>query len=429
MTPHPALRATFSPRGGAKAHHPSTLAPRRGERVAEGRVRGAFALILFSFACRREAAIPTYRVEPTTFVRRVTADGNLKAKESTPVSAPPDAPGPMKIAWIADDGAIVKKDDVLVRFDPTDFETLLVGGKEDDATAANKMRKTTVDADTTRDNLRKDQSQAMDELSSARRFRFDDADVFSRFQRIESQVDESLALARRDHAGNVLGVRDTLSRADRELIEIEKKKADLKIRNAEQGLHAIEVHAPHDGILVLQRDWRGEIPRVGGTVWNGSPLGEIPDLHAMKAEVFVLEADAAGIAAGQNAMVSIDAHPGVTYSGKITQIDKLARPRVRGVPVQYFGVTIALDRCDPAVMKPGARVKATIEVENRTNAMSIPRQALFEKEGKKIVYRRSGNAFVPVAVTLGTSTAGRVVVTKGLVKGDELALVDVKHDR
>jgi len=385
-------------------------------------------LFLLLCACHRAATIPTYVVAPSNFVRRVTADGNLKAKSATPVSAPPDAPGPMKIAWIADDGALVKKDDVLVRFDPTDFETLLVSGKEDDATAGNKLRKTSVDADTTRDNLRKDQRQATAELASARRFRFDDADVFSRFQRIESQVDESLALAKRDHAGNVLGVRASLSQTDRDLIDIDRKKADLKIRNAEQGLHAIEVHAPHDGILVLQRDWRGELPRVGGTVWSGSALGEIPDLSAMKAEVFVLEADAAGIAVGEKARVSIDAHPGTTYSGTISQIDKLARPRVRGVPVQYFGVTIALDRCDPAVMKPGARVKATIDVESRANAVSIPRQALFEKEGKRIVYVRRGDAFVPHEVTIGSSTAGRVVVTKGIAKGDELALVEIKHD-
>jgi len=382
------------------------------------------ALAFLLAGCHRTATIPTYRVEPSRFVRRVTADGNLKAKEATPVSAPADAPGPMKIAWIADDGALVKKDDVLVRFDPTDFETLLVSGQEDDTSAGNKMRKTVVDADTTRDNLRKDQHQATEELTSARRFRFDDADVFSRFQRVESQLDEALALAKRDHAGNVLGVRETLSKADRDLIDIEKKKADLKIRNAEQGLRAIEVHAPHDGILVLQRDWRGEIPRVGGTVWTGSAIGEIPDLHAMKAEVFVLEADAAGIAVGQTAAVTVEAHPGTNYAGRITQIDKLARPRVRGVPVQYFGVTIALDRCEPAVMKPGSRVKATIDVENRADAVAIPRQALFEKEGKKIVYRRAGTKFVASEVTLGTSTAGRVVVTKGVSKGDELALTD-----
>ncbi|HJT18461.1 MAG TPA: HlyD family efflux transporter periplasmic adaptor subunit, partial [Thermoanaerobaculia bacterium] len=269
-----------------------------------------------------------------------------------------------------------------------------------------------------------DAHQAQDELLAAKQFKFDDAEIFSRYQRIESEIDQTLAGDKKEHAENVLGVRDKLSKADRDLLTIEEKKAQLKIRNAEQGLHALELRAPYDGILVLQRDWRGDIPRVGNNVWPGQPLGEIPDLQAMKAEVFVLEADAAGLAAGQRATVRLESNPLVAYSGKISQVDKLARPRFRGVPVQYFGVTVLLDKTVPAVMKPGARVRATLDIENRANVFSIPRQALFEKEGRKLVYRKRGNAFEPVPVDIATSTPGRVVVTKGLNKGDELALRD-----
>ena len=100
------------------------------------------------------------------------------------------------------------------------------------------------------------------------------------------------------------------------------------------------------------------------------------------------------------------------------------RPRMRGVPVQYFGVTVTLDKTVPAVMKPGARVLARLELENRANAFSIPRQAVFEKQGKKIVYVRRGDRFVPSDVTIATSSPGRVVITKGVTKGDALALTD-----
>jgi multidrug efflux pump subunit AcrA (membrane-fusion protein) len=59
---------------------------------------------------------------------------------------------------------------------------------------------------------------------------------------------------------------------------------------------------------------------------------------------------------------------------------------------------------------------------------AIPRQALFEKEGKKLVYRRKDGKFEPVVVTIGSSSAGRVVVTRGLIAGDELALEDPTKD-
>jgi len=333
-------------------------------------------------------------------------------------------PMSLKIAWVADDGSIVKKDDVVVRFDPTDFEKDLAGGKDDRHTVDNKITKTVTLASTTRTNLKRDARQAQDELIAAKQFKFDDAEVFSRYQRIESDIDQTLAGDKKEHAENVLGVRDNLAQADRDLLTIEEKKAGLKIRNAQQGLNSLELHAPYDGILVLQRDWRGDVPRVGNNVWPGQPLGEIPDMNSMKAEVFVLEADAAGLAVGQKARVALESNPLISFSGKVTQVDKLARPRFRGVPVQYFGVTVMLDRTDPSIMKPGARVRAVLEIENRNNVFSIPRQALFEKEGKKLVYRKRSGRFEALPVEIASSTPGRVVVTKGLAKGDELAMRD-----
>jgi RND family efflux transporter MFP subunit len=386
-------------------------------------------LVLATAACHQSNEVPTFRVEAVRFSRQVTADGNLKSTKATPLSAPHDAPQSLKIAWLVPDGSLLKKDEVVVRFDPTDFNTQLQAGREDHDTAGNKMYKTNSEASTTATNLRRDAHQAGDELLAARQFKFDDAEVFSRYQRVESQIDETLAGRKKEHAEGVLGVRDKLSAADRDLVSIEQRKADLKIRNAEQGLHSLEMRAPYDGILVLQHDWRGDIVRVGDTVWPGSPIGEIPDLQSMKAEVFVLEADAAGLAVGEKATLSIEGKPGSIITGKISQVDKLARPRFPRVPVQYFGATITLDHTDPSLMKPGARVRAVLDVEDRAGAFSIPRQAIFEKQGKKLVYRKHGGKFEPVTIEIGSSSAGRVVVTKGLAKGDEIALRDPTEEK
>jgi HlyD family secretion protein len=377
-----------------------------------------------AFRHPEQTGIPTFRVEPSAFRRQVTADGTLKAVKATPVSTPNQANRPLKIAWIELDGAVVKKGDVIVRFDPTEFENELIVGNEERATANNRLTKTNKDSSTTKTNLKRDARQAENELEAAQRFKFDDAEIFSRYQRIESEVDADLAGDKKQYAEEVLRVREGLSRTDLDLIGIEDRKAGLRIRNAENGLKALEIIAPYDGILVLQRDWRGEIPRVGSTQWPGSPIAEIPELDAMKAEVFVLEADAAGLAADQKATLWLESESGVKYQGKVTSLDKLARPRMRGVPVQYFGVTVSLDRTDKAKMKPGARVRAILEVENLKSAFAIPRQALFEKDGKKLVYRKKGGSFEPVEVVISSSSAGRVVVTKGLIDGDELALRD-----
>jgi hypothetical protein len=383
-------------------------------------------LVLFAFAACSEPQddIATFRVEPVTFTRRVTAEGTLKAMKATPVTAPQQAESQMKVAWIADDGTLLRKGDVIVRFDATDFENLLLTGREARQNANNRLTQTGAESGATKKNLGRDARLAQSELEAARRYKFDDAEVFSRYARIESEVDQDLAASKKRHAEEVLGVRGSLERVERDLIAIDDRKAGLKIKQAEEGLEALQVVAPHDGILVLQRNWRGDMPRVGDSMWRGQPIGEIPELQSMKAEVFVLEADAAGLAVAQNATVWLEADSDMRFSGKVQSVDKVARPRIPRQPVQYFGVTVGLDRTDPKLMKPGARVRALLEVENQANAVAIPRQALFEKEGKKLVYVKRGERFAPVEVTIGSSSAGRVVVTKGLTKGDEIALED-----
>jgi len=386
-------------------------------------VKRVLALVaLLTVACAGKDDLATFKVEPITFTRRVTAEGTLKAVKATPVGVPPHATSPMKVSWIADDGALLRKGDVIVRFDATDFENQLLTGREDRSTASNKLEKAGAESSATRKNLGRDARLAQSELEAASRFTFDDAEIFSRYARIENEVDQGLAQSRKRHAEEVLGVRDNLSRVERDLISIEDRKAGLKIKQAEEGLQALQVLAPHDGILVMQRNWRGEIARVGDTLWRGQPIGEIPELTSMQAEVFVLEADAAGLAVDQKATLFLEAESDVRFTGKVKSIDKMARPRIPRQPVQYFGVTVALDRTDVRLMKPGARVRALLEVENQVNAFAIPRQALFDKDGKRLVYVKKGGTFTPVEVSIGSSSAGRVVVTKGLSKGDEIAL-------
>ncbi len=153
-------------------------------------------------------------------------------------------------------------------------------------------------------------------------------------------------------------------------------------------------------------------------------MAEVPDLGAMEARVYVLEADAGGLVGGLPATVVVEAHPAIEYEAKIKKVDTLAKRRTGWIPVQYFGATLELATTDPAVMKPGQRVRAVLTLDGRTDAISIPRNAIFEKDGKKIVYKRSGAEFVPAEVTVGPAAVGRVVVEKGLAVGDEIALRD-----
>jgi multidrug efflux pump subunit AcrA (membrane-fusion protein) len=75
-------------------------------------------------------------------------------------------------------------------------------------------------------------------------------------------------------------------------------------------------------------------------------------------------------------------------------------------------------------MKPGARVRAVLTLDEVPRALAVPRQAVFTRGGRTVVYRRGAGGFQPVPVTLGPSGMGRVVIASGLKPGDTVALGD-----
>jgi len=371
----------------------------------------------------KHGGLPTLELRRQTFVQEVGADGHLRALRASPITVPVATQGPLKIAWTKPDGSRVEKGDVVVRFEPTEFEKRLKDGQADRATADARMLKEQTLVDSALRGRARTTQLSQVELEKARDFQNKDPEIFSRNQIIESEIDEELSTARSEHAGASQKIESSLSKNKLELIAIERKKAQLVVSQAEKGLDSLEVRAPNAGILVFEANWQGNLPSVGDSVWPGQKLASLPLLDTMEAEVFVLEADAGGLKAGKSARVSIEAHPDTKYGGKIARVDTLAKRPVRDVPVQYFGVTLELERTDPAVMKPGARVHAVLLLENR-EALVLPRQAVFDDHGQSIAYRWQNTQFEKVKLVLGPSSLGRVVIEEGLNEGDTIALVD-----
>jgi len=367
--------------------------------------------------------VPIYVVERGDFVREIHADGNLKAADATPLGPPTRTRRPLKIAWMVPDGSAVAAGDIVILFDPTDLEEELREGRHDAATTDTQIASKSVRAEGDRHNLERDAEVASLELDYAQVYQSKDALIFSRREIEESEIDETLAIQKKEHAEGAGEAHHGLSQAELDLLVIERRKAELKIAEAEELLQALEVRAPHDGIFVLHSNW-GRTAEVGQSVWGGNAVAEIPKPETMEAQVYVLEADAGGLEEGLTATLVVDAHPDVVHQARVSKVATLAQRRDFRVPIQYFNVTLELERTDQTRMKPGHRVQAVLLLDEREDVLSVPRQAVFEKEGKKIVYVRREGRFEPTEVTTGPSTLGRMMIEDGLSEGDRIALRD-----
>jgi len=384
---------------------------------------GALAIPTFNGLTQR-SDVPIYTVERSSFTRTVVANGILEAEKTTPLTVPSEVRQRLTVAWLAPDGTHVESDEIVVRFDPTEMQQNLLDGQAEKDTALNRMGQKELESGAVFENLERDEQMASRELDYAREFQSKDEEIFSRSEIIESQIDQGLATRRKDHARETRQLQEELSTVELELIELQKKKAEFKISQADSALRSLEVRAPHAGIFVLERNWRG-VTQVGASVWPGQPLAEIPRLDVMQAKVYVLEADAGGLKEGVEAEVVLEAYPLTRYRATVKKVAALAQRRNRRSPVQYFEVILELERTDPDLMKPGQRVRAELLLADLDDVLSVPRQAVIkEEDGDTRVYRRSAGEYELVKVELGASALGRVVVEKGLEEGDVIALAD-----
>ncbi len=385
---------------------------------------GGILLLSLVAACSAPDAVPTFQVERRAFVHKVTAEGVLKAETTTPLTVPTEVQRTVRLAWLAEDGSVVEKDDLVARFDATDMEEQLEEGQADLKSARLSADKARVDSGIKVEALDTRRKVADLELGHAQRFQKTDADVYSRAEIVESEIDEELAAERKEHATESRITQESLGRTDLDLLGIQERRAKQAIEQARDGLSALEVRAPHAGILTLVRNWRGEVPQVGAEMWRGQDIAEIPDLSTMEAEVFVLEADAGGLEAGKTATVIVEARPEEVFAATIRRVDAVAKPQFRGSPVQYFGVVLAFAASTSmdSIMKPGHRVRATLVLDEVADALVVPRQATVREDGETRVFVAAKGGFEPRRIDTGAASLGLVVVTGGLAEGERIAV-------
>jgi HlyD family secretion protein len=392
-----------------------------GTGIALAAAIGSVALRGGGLSSRR---IPACRVQRGSFIRRTSAEGYLRAVKSIPINVPPEVPVGQHIAWLAPDGSLVKKGDVVARIDTGPLEGDLADGRGE----LEKTKLRTSDAEESgekeRENLALDAALAEREAEQEEQFAPRDPVTYSRREIVDSEIDRELTQDRIANTRQKSDVALRRSRNQEELLRIDRDVAEWKLRKAQRGLSGAEIRAPHDGLLVVARDWEGNVLGPGLQAWPGQRLGEIPDPGDLEAVAYVLEADATGLKPGCRATLTVEAHPEKSYPATVQKADPLAKRRQWNVPIQYFEITLSLDGKFPEEMKPGLRVLAEIVLQERASVLMVPPEAVFPEEGGEVAFRKTGGRFVAVPVQVGDRSLSRVVVAGGLKEGDEVALQD-----
>ena len=216
--------------------------------------------------------------------------------------------------------------------------------------------------------------------------------------------------------------------------------------------------APFDGIVTNMPVKEGETVVTGIQNTAGSTLMTLADMSVITAEVKVDETDIVNIQMGQPAEVTVDALPGKVFKGHVTLVGDQALLRSTGVATSQsttgteeakdFKVVVTLDAPDNS-LRPGLSTTAKITTAHKTNALSLPIQALTmhspETDAAKGGVQAASISTTPAAsktpeqgvyvvdkdakgklrakfepVTTGITGATDIEVVSGLKEGDEI---------
>jgi len=371
--------------------------------------------------------VPTLTIAKQHFARRIRAEGNLLAAEGAHVVVPQiDDIGLPKIASLAADGVMVKAGDIIVQFDGAELRKRLRDAQFSLDEADDNLRLAQLKFAANDDAHAAAVAAAEQDAAQARTNQDTDEGFNSKNEIIESAMSTRVADATLVEARRAREIDRAVSRADVEIAAIQRRALATVVEHTRAGLEHLEIRAPRDGLVVLQRNDAGDLPKPGAVMWPDTAIADIPEVDRMEAELFVLEVDSSGLEVGQSVDVVVASRPDTVFRGAIRAIDRVAKPRDQSVPVQYISVSVSLDRTDRDIMKVGQRVKATIGLGG-DDAIVVPRHAVFERDGKSFVYRRGPRGFDPVDVELGATTLGNVAIARGLADGDVIAEHDPTH--
>lgn len=211
------------------------------------------------------------------------------------------------------------------------------------------------------------------------------------------------------------------------------ESAVASLDEAEENLTKTVIYSPIDGIVSSLSVEKGE--RVVGTSqMAGTEMLRIADFDMMEVLVDVNENDIIRITKGDTADIEVDAYPGRTFKGVVTQIANSAKnlgsTTAALTDVTNFEVKVRILResyadlltSDPIPFRPGMSASVEIETERKDGVTKIPLQAV-TPDGCVFVLDRQSSTIRKVAVTTGIQDIENIEVISGLGAADTVEIV------
>ncbi len=199
--------------------------------------------------------------------------------------------------------------------------------------------------------------------------------------------------------------------------ELQVESAKVELASAESEYKKTDLYAPRDGVLG-SRD-----AEVGEFVTPHDKIAMLYEIMEVFVELGIVEKDIDKIALGQNVVVAVDAHTGMSFEGTIDNVFPIIEGKSRTLTVR-IGI-----QNPEALLLPGMFARALITIAEFYDAIVIPSMSLDKTdEGYKVfTVDESSNATSSRIVEVAYVTTDYTVIASGLYEG-ELVVSDTTQE-
>jgi len=372
-------------------------------------------LLLYLNSRRPSARVAVVQASRETFRSSISSNG--KVEPITPFSLRAKFDGFVDRV-IAAEGKNVKKGDLLLTMDDRDVRAQLdqaraqLASQEDDLRAARaggradqvaKMGADLRSADAER-NLIERQQETLTKLAAQNAATPEELEKNrAALERAEASLDQARK-AKQEFEHQVS--------LDRDRLELLVAHSKTQVKNLEDKANSARVVTPGSGTLY-------SLPvHAGDFVHTGDLLAATADLHEVRVRAYIDEPELGQLRAGETVVVTWDALPGRTWTGKTEILPR----QVVALGTRNVGELLCTIANQGMELIPNTTVDVRIEINERADALVVPRGAVQIDGAHRYVFRLDGGRLHRTEIRVGLSNATQFEVLSGITAGDTLAL-------
>lgn len=208
-----------------------------------------------------------------------------------------------------------------------------------------------------------------------------------------------------------------------------KKQLEEDLANLKSVMTQLEIRAPASGIVTIgdpRRDMTSaneEPIMVGSTVRVGQIIATIPDLSQFQVKLQLPESFRSLVKTGMPVQLTSRVDQNHVVKGKIAEISTIAVNKIAwdANSPKVYPVQILVDPSEK--LMPGMTMRVGIVIETVKDAIHVPIEAVYSREGGSFCKVKRGDTVTERKVVVGCTSSDYAEIQEGLGAGEQVLLL------